>query len=799
MRNLEKHLKKKSPHVPLRLLLTIPFAILISASVGLTSWISFIASKQTMNDLVTQLLHQTTKRIGERLDYLDSVPNPNRVARETGQLVLKDLQISPNSQTFIIERSGQIIAYSTPSQRNIPPGIIPQQIVQQQILIESSINQLSERFGSLFAIEQSHTLNFTFSDRKYLLQVKPFSESGILSKTSQDWLIVALVPETDFIQQVNFNIRATFVLCFLALILCILLLFLIAWRIEMKLRRLIEATQVIAAGDLNQQVLGSNVAELEQLARAFNQMSRQLQQYHHQSEYYSLRLQQKIESKTRQLKHKNRELKVAKKAAEAANHAKSAFLANMSHELRTPLNAIIGFAQQLTRHQMATPEQKSSLDIINRSGSHLLKLINNILSLSKIEAGQIPFAQIAFDLYALLGELEQMLQLKASSKGLKLVFECSEQVPQYLRTDESKLRQVLLNLLENAIKFTPDGGTIQLQVKVTDRLPPIPSQPLRSAIQGLVFCVKDTGYGIAPEEMNNLFKPFLQTETGKHAQTGTGLGLAISRQFIKLMGGKITAKSKLGKGTAFHFYIRVGLAKATDIKNYQLSPRVIGLAPNQPKYRILVVDDQWENRLLLSQFCKSIGFAVWEASNGREAIELWQQHQPHLIWMDIRMPGLDGYQTTQLIRKQPLGENTFIIAITASAFATEREKAFQVGCNDFVSKPFEEAVILEKMALYLGVRYLYEQPPSNSPGTHQLVPRLSARSLAVLPQKLLAQLHEAATLGDDQKVKQLLAQIPNAHQVLQVALVQLVEQLRLDTISDLTKLYVQAEAGAKAN
>ena len=215
-----------------------------------------------MNDLVTQLLHQTTKRISERLDYLNSVPNANRVASKPGQLVLKDLQISPNSQTFIIERSGQIIAYSTPSQRNIPPTLIPQQIVQQQILIELSINGLIERFGSLYAIEQSHTLNFTFAHHKYLLQVKHFSESGILSKTSQDWLIVALVPETDFIQQVNFNLRATFVLCFLALIFSILLLFLIALRIEMKLRRLIEATQAIAAGDLNQQVLGSNVAEL---------------------------------------------------------------------------------------------------------------------------------------------------------------------------------------------------------------------------------------------------------------------------------------------------------------------------------------------------------------------------------------------------------------------------------------------------------------------------------------------------------------------------------------------------------
>ncbi|MFB2895523.1 ATP-binding protein [Aerosakkonemataceae cyanobacterium BLCC-F50] len=775
-------LKKNSPPVSLRLLLTIPFAGVITLSVGLTGWISFIASKQTMNDLVAQLLQQATQRICEPLEDFDTFPIADLIAQESGQLVLNNLQISPHSQTFILTRSGNIIAYSTtPTTTYLPNYLATKESIERENLINYSVQFLLKHFLNLAAITKSETLTFTANGDKYLLQVKPFFESDVGNEYNIDWLIVAVVPETDFINQVNANTRITLGLCFFALILSISLLLFISWRIELKLQRLIAATQAIAAGNLNQQVLGSNVVELEYLARAFNQMSQQLQKYHSQSEHYSRILELRVESKTRQLKK-------AKKAAEAANHAKTSFLANMSHELRTPLNAILGFTQQMARHQQTTPAQQLSLNIINRNGSHLLKLINNILSLSKIEAGEMKLDETAFDFYALLDDIEQMLLLKAKVKGLQLIFDRSEKVPQYIRTDESKLRQVLINLLENAIKFTC-SGSVTLQVKVTDRLPPSPHQHSLTA-KALLFWISDTGFGIAPEELGSLFKPFVQTQAGRRSQTGTGLGLPISRQFIKLMSGDIRVKSKLGKGTTFRFYIRVGLANAWEVDNHLLSPRVIGLAPNQQKYRILVVDDQWENRLLLSECCQEVGFQVWQASNGKEAIQLWQQYQPHLIWMDIRMPIMDGYQATQYIRKQPNGEQTVIIALTASVFDVKREQAFDVGCNDFVAKPCPEAVIFEKMALHLGVRYVYETQ-SSLLQQHQLVPQITPESLSVLPQGLLVQLHQAAELGDDQKAKQLIEQIPEFHNPLKIALAQLVEKLRLDTISDLTKFSVE--------
>jgi signal transduction histidine kinase/CheY-like chemotaxis protein len=795
MGNLRNQIKKNSPPVPLRFLLTVPSVLLISASVGLTGWMSFISSKQTMNDLVEQLLQQTTRRICDRLDYLEAFPNANRVVQATGQLVLKDLQISPNSQTFILDRSGTIIAHSTPSTKDIPEHLVAQQIIKQQTLIKFSIQYLTEHFKNIAAIDRSKALNFTAQGSKYLLQVKPFSELDVENKYGLDWLIVAVVPETDFMDKVNANNRDTFWLCLLALVLSISLLLFISLRIELKLRRLIEATQAIADGNFNQQVSGSNVAELEALASAFNQMSHQLQKYRSQSENHSNILERKVEYRTRQLQQKNRELKQAKKAAEAANRAKSSFLANMSHELRTPLNAIIGFAHQMTHHKFTTPQQQLSLDIINRSSSHLLKLINNILSLSKIEAGQVTLDENAFDLHLMLEDIEQMLQLKANSKGLQLGFIRSSKVPQYVRTDESKLRQILINILENAIKFTP-SGSVRLQVKVTDRLPLSPNnQP--SKIKTLLFSVSDTGLGIAKEEMGCLFKPFVQTETGRLSHTGTGLGLPISRQFIKLMGGNIKVKSQAGKGTTFSFYIRVSNASANEIENNQSPPKVIGLAPNQPEYRILVVDDQWENRLLLSEMLSSVGFQAWQASNGMEAIQLWQQYQPHLIWMDIRMSIMDGYEATQYIRKQPNGSSTIIIALTANAFAAKREKALKAGCNDFVTKPFREAEIFEKLAFYLGVRYLYEEESPNLQRQHQLTQQLTKESLSVLPQALLLELYKAATVGDDQKAKQLIEQIPQSQKALQTALAQLVDNLRLDTISDLTKFYVGSEGAVE--
>jgi CHASE2 domain-containing sensor protein/CheY-like chemotaxis protein len=489
-----------------------------------------------------------------------------------------------------------------------------------------------------------------------------------------------------------------------------------------------------------------------------------------------LRLQQQRSELARQKLAIERE----KFQAEAASQAKSQFLAKMSHELRTPLNAILGFSQVMNRDATLSPQQQEYLNIIQRSGEHLLALINDILEMSKIEAGRSTFKASRFDLYRLLDTLAAMFHLTASSKGLKLIVERSPEVPQYVQTDEGKLRQVLINLLGNAVKFT-QVGSITLRVSREDEsVSPSP---------WLHFEVSDTGAGIAPEDIDSLFDAFTQTQTGERTLEGTGLGLSISRQFVELMGGELTANSKLGQGATFAFTIPVQPARASDVQTSDgCTGRAVGLAPEQPEYRILVAEDDWASRQLLVQLLSSLGFQVREAKDGKEAIALWSSWQPHLIFMDMRMPVMDGYEATKQIKAQIKGQSTAIIALTASAFTEERAAILSEGCDDFISKPFRERILLEKITQHLGVRYCYEDSPKLTTAEPRArVEPLTSEALTVMPPEWLAQLHRAAESCQDEEILVLAEQIPEPYGALKLALVNLVENFRLDLILDLTQ------------
>ncbi|TAE95835.1 MAG: PAS domain S-box protein, partial [Oscillatoriales cyanobacterium] len=399
----------------------------------------------------------------------------------------------------------------------------------------------------------------------------------------------------------------------------------------------------------------------------------------------------------------------AKEAAEAANKAKSTFLANMSHELRSPLNAVIGFAQVMIRSKNLSPENQEDVGIILRSGEHLLALINQVLDLSKIEAGRTTINEKSFDLYRLLDDLEDMFALKAEEKGLQLIFDRDAEVPHYISTDEVKLRQVLINLLNNAIKFTSQGG-VSVQVKGGKRNLHKNSADEMPGRYSLHFEVQDTGAGIAAEEIHQLFEAFVQTTTGKDSQEGTGLGLAISRQFVQLMGGEITVSSEVGKGALFQFDIQVHLVEASDIESKKALGRVVALEPNQPPYRLLIVDDKPLNRQLLVKLLSPLGFQLREANNGQEAVDIFRDWEPHLIWMDMRMPVMDGYEATKQIKTTTGGQATAIVALTASVLEEERAVILSTGCDDFMRKPFREEDIFAAMGKHLGVRYIYEEP-----------------------------------------------------------------------------------------
>ncbi|MCL5261268.1 MAG: response regulator, partial [Gammaproteobacteria bacterium] len=455
---------------------------------------------------------------------------------------------------------------------------------------------------------------------------------------------------------------------------------------------------------------------------------------------YREHLEELVKIRTAELERTTEEMRAAKEAAELANRAKSIFLTNISHEIRTPMNAILGYSQLLIRDPNLTASQIESIETINRSGDHLLALINDVLEMSKIEAGKITANNENFDFYIMLSDIERMFLPRAEEKSLSFVVEKAQDLPHYLYNDSLKIRQVIINIIGNALKFTEHGG---INVKVVYDKICQENKKVKISIT-----ITDTGIGIPTTEFENIFNAFEKTQTSLTKGRGTGLGLTISRRYAHLLNGDITVASEVGKGSTFVFTFTSEIASATDTQpqNTYSASGAIGISPEYQPPKIMIVDDVESNRVVLKAFLQKLGFKIKEADSGKEAIRIFAEWRPDLILMDLRMPEMDGITTTNKIRELPGGDQTKVVVLTASALEDAKIKVLQSGADAFIRKPYKEAELLEEIRKHLHIKYIYRIVEKIATDTK--VSTISADKLQKIPPELAKKIVSATETGN---------------------------------------------------
>lgn len=466
---------------------------------------------------------------------------------------------------------------------------------------------------------------------------------------------------------------------------------------------------------------------------------------------------------TQKLLESEQQIKLAMREATNANKAKSIFLARMSHELRTPLNAILGFAGLLKKSLNINEKEKENLEIIKRSGEHLLNIINEILELSKIEAGKIEIVPKTFNLHELIKEIESIFSFRCASKGLEFEVKFSKTLPKIIKADVQRLRQILINLLGNSLKFTKNGKVSLFVYEQNKKL---------------FFEVKDSGIGIDNEDLKKIFKPFEQIKKDDYNQNGTGLGLSITKELISLMGGTIYVKSFVGVGSEFYFSIDYEFGNKKEIESNISTKNLVGIENIELSKSILVVDDIKENRELITQILNQYGFKIFEASSGFEAVKIFESEKIDLIFMDILMSGLSGLETIEIIRKKDT--KIPIITVSANVFNEDKQKAITSGANDFIPKPVEEKEILLKLEKYLNLQLVYENK--------EIVQEIDLKKeLEGLPQEFSEKLNEKALLMNNEEIFKLLTEY-NLSNELQNHIKSLIDEFRYSELVGLNSI-----------
>ncbi len=554
------------------------------------------------------------------------------------------------------------------------------------------------------------------------------------------------------------------------------------------LSKILEALKAISQGDYRYALKWPGIDEIGELVKGVNEMKQNLLMRKTERDLMTEELtranetlEQRVHERTADLEIINADLQKltiayekAKNDAESANKAKSIFLANMTHELRTPMNAVLGFSRLMQEDREINSIQREYLDIINRSGNHLLELINNVLDMAKIESGRMIAQNTPFDLEGLIRDSVDMMHERAESKGLALNLDPNSKYPRFVSADVAKIRHVLINLLSNAIKYTQQG---QIILRVTAE------SIITSEQQRLIFEVEDSGIGISEQDLARIFDAFVQLGP-QSEQQGSGLGLVITKQFVELMGGQIQVSSIKGSGSLFRVELPATVMPESAFKalNDISHQRVIGLAPNQPCYRVLIAEDQAESRLLLRKILEAVGFQVIEAINGAEAVELFKQFHPEFIWMDKRMPVMDGIEATKAILALPGGDKVKIAAVTASVYLEERLELLRAGVCTIINKPYRNEEIFECMQHQLGIRFIYEETETPPAKAVQSNKNVLIEKLGTLPDELLATLENSVIELDIEQSIDIIDHISLLETELAHKLRELINQFDFETV-----------------
>jgi signal transduction histidine kinase/DNA-binding NarL/FixJ family response regulator len=757
---------------PLRVFIAGPFIALVLLMVTLVAFITLRSGEDAANALAERLHREISLTVDMSVDdYLDPALNPQGLANPHYiGAILQKLSISNDGRAFIVDRTGRVIASSSAlsnPQTSLPGGLA---LGNPDPIVHLASRHFEQQAQHVHKLDNATTFRFDvvtaqpLSRETWLAQATPYRDRA----RQVDWVIVTATPESNFLGDIRKANSNTAMVVALALFAALMTAVVLAGVVTRAVRRFAHAAQAMATGDLGQRVTDSRLAEMSTLSGAFNHMAEQLQESFVRTRAKEAELRDHRDNLEAQVTARTGELKLALDRADTANRAKSAFLSNMSHELRTPLHAVIGFSRLMAHGDNLTERQRDDVALINRSGNHLLKLINDVLDLSKIEAGQVGLMTTDAYLATVLGEVIGMLRPRAEQAGLFLVLETHGSPVGALHIDSGKLLQVLINLIGNAIKFTKVGG-ITLDVSVG---------PTINGMQQIDFTVMDTGIGIAKEDLQAILEPFVQVTTHASA-AGTGLGLAVTRQFLALMESELQIESTPGKGSAFSFTLAAPVSTMEPVDATQAA-WVTGLPRQERGKRILLVDDTSEARLLLSRLLEPLGFDVKQATDGQHALELAASFAPDLIVMDWHMPGMDGVAATAAIRSKALARQPKIVMLSASAFDDERKQALATGADDFLHKPLEEPVFFAMLERQLGLHFIREAE------SVIVAPALPTRAellqLSTASRQLLA---IAASELDHIKIDEALALIEGKHPALAASIMAMVDAHQYRSLWDL--------------